>query len=30
VDVLLLNGRGDNYLDAANYYVRIAKADVSF
>lgn len=30
VDILLLNGRGDNYPDGANYYVRIAKADIAF
>ena len=30
VDILLLNGQGGNYPDAANYYVRIAKADLTF
>ncbi len=30
VDILLLNGNGGNYPDAANYYVRIAKADLTF
>ena len=30
VDILLLNGHGRNYPDAANYYVRIEKAHLSF
>ena len=30
VDILLLNGRSGNYADAANYYVRITKADLTF
>ena len=30
VDILLLNGRGGNYPDAANYYVRIEKAHLTF
>ncbi len=30
MDILLLNGQGGNYPDAANCYVRIAKADLTF
>jgi len=30
VDILLLNGHGGNYPDAANYYVRIEKAHLTF
>ena len=30
VDILLLNGQGGNYPPAENYYVRIAKADLTF
>lgn len=30
VDILLLNGNGGSYPDAPNYYVRIAKADITF
>lgn len=28
IDLILLNGDSGNYPDAANYYVRIAKADI--
>jgi len=30
VDILLLNGNSGSYPDAPNYYVRIAKADITF
>ena len=30
IDILLLNGQGGSYPDAANHYVRIAKADLTF